>query len=112
MAGKGAGKPHLQTQGLGQISGPVADIPHKLRQIPVLEGERRVLRKGGGGEKVYQPQQPVIALVHNGGFAVQLRVLIPGFRRDRLYGRQMKGAEGPPDLGGDSGKQGLRLYLT
>ena len=48
-AGKGAGEPQFQIQGLGQAAGPAADVLHELHKVPVLEGERGVLRESRGG---------------------------------------------------------------
>ena len=113
MALHGADEPQLQTQQGRQISNLLADLADQGDDVPILEGQRGAVGEpGSGGQAVHQPEQPVIALVQEGGLLIQRRVVFPGLGRRQLGHRQMQIAQGGPELGRYIGKQGCQAVFV
>ena len=111
MALHAAHEPQRQLQLGGQRLCPAADLAHQLHQIRVLQGESALLaQQGRVREVVGQAQQLIIALIQQRGLGIQRRVLLPLPGRSQLGRRQVHGAEGIAQLGGQIGKQQGKIF--
>ena len=71
-----------------QTLSPGTDRTDRLRQIPVPDGEGRVLPQLSRRRQiVHQPQQAVVALIQQGSCGIQRRIPLPPDGRRQLGGR-------------------------
>lgn len=105
VAVRRADKAGFQPPEGGQGGGLGKDVRHELHDVPVLEGQGLLAQVAGGGEVVYQADKAVVALVHQGGLGVQLRVLLPGGGGGQPGGGKIQAAQGSAHLRGGLGQQ-------
>ena len=95
-----------------QTLSPGTDRTDRLRQIPVPDGEGRVLPQLSRRRQiVHQPQQAVVALIQQGSCGIQRRIPLPPDGRRQLGGRQVQVSQHAAQLGGDVGEHNGEVKL-